>query len=277
MRRSLRSSLLADRTALAGATIVALLIVVAAIGPAVVQLDPAAQDVLNKHAGPSVTHPLGTDQLGRDTLSRLVHGARVSLLAAFLLGLVVMAIGSFIGTVAGIVGGRVDALITWFIDVVLAFPNFLLVLVLVGILGPGLFNLGLAFVVTAWAGQARLVRGLVAAAKQRPHVDAARSLGLSTQRVVFRHVLPLIAGPVVVMWTIRTGQLLLSFAALSFLGLGVQPPTAEWGSMLNSARDQLAVNPMLMIYPGLAIAVAALGFNLLGDGLRDALDPYTRS
>lgn len=268
--------LVADRTALLGLVIVSTLAALSLLAPWIAPADPAAQDVLARHQGPSAAHWLGTDQLGRDELSRLLYGGRVSLLAALGLGTAILAVGVGVGTLAGFVGGWVDAAVMRTVDVLLAFPNFLLVLVVVGALGPGLFNLGIAFGVAGWVSYARVVRGLVLSAKERPYVMAARGLGLRPRRVAVRHVLPNVLAPVIVLWTLRTGQLLLAFAALSFLGLGVQPPTAEWGAMLNSARDSLAVAPRLMVYPGAAITLAALGFNLLGDGLRDVLDPALR-
>ncbi len=268
--------LVADRTALLGLVIVSTLAALSLLAPWIAPADPGAQDVLARHQGPSAAHWLGTDQLGRDELSRLLYGGRVSLLAALGLGTAILAVGVGVGTLAGFVGGWVDAAVMRTVDVLLAFPNFLLVLVVVGALGPGLFNLGIAFGVAGWVSYARVVRGLVLSAKERPYVMAARGLGLRPRRVAVRHVLPNVLAPVIVLWTLRTGQLLLAFAALSFLGLGVQPPTAEWGAMLNSARDSLAVAPRLMVYPGAAITLAALGFNLLGDGLRDVLDPALR-
>lgn len=273
MRPSASWRLLRDPTATIGLVLVALLVAASALAPVLSPHDPADQDVLNKHAPLSATHPLGTDQLGRDELSRLLHGGRNSLLTAVLLGTAVLAIGVLVGTVSGYAGGRIDSWIMRVVDVMLAFPNFLLVLVVVGALGPGLWNLGVAFLLAGWVGYARVVRGLVLAARERPSVESARALGFNNWRIATRHVLPEVMGPIVVLWTVRTGQLLLSLAALSFLGLGVQPPGSEWGAMLNSARDSLAVNPALMVWPGLAITLAALGFNLLGDGLRDVLDP----
>ncbi|MGH9182356.1 MAG: ABC transporter permease [Acidimicrobiales bacterium] len=273
---SLSRRLVRDRTALIGLVILLALAGLSLLAPWVATSDPAAQDVLSKHQGPSAEHWLGTDELGRDELSRLLHGGRASLLAALGLGFAILVIGVVVGTCAGFIGGWFDAGIMRVVDVLLAFPNFLLVLVVVGALGPGLVNLGIAFAVAGWVGYARVVRGLVLSAKERPYVEAARALGFRPWRVTLRHVLPHVLAPVIVLWTLRTGQLLLAFAALSFLGLGVQPPTAEWGAMLNSARDSLAVAPLLMVYPGALITLAALGFNLLGDGLRDVLDPTLR-
>ena len=174
---------------------------------------------------------------------------------------------------AGFAGGKVDDLIMRVVDVLLAFPDFLLVLVVVGALGPGLVNLAIGFLVAGWVGYARVVRGLVLTARHQPYIEAAQALGFASRRVAIRHLLPNVLAPVVVLWTLRTGRLLLALAALSFLGLGVQPPTPEWGAMLNEARDAFARAPQLMIYPGVLITVAGLGFNLLGDGLRDVLDP----
>lgn len=268
--------LIHDPTALLGVVILGTLLVLAITAPWVAAHDPAAQDVLNRYAGPSAEHLLGTDHLGRDVLSRLLFGARLSLGTAVLLGSAVLMIGVAVGTLAGFAGGLVDAAIMRVVDVLLAMPNFLLVLVIVGALGPGLVNLAIAFTVAGWVGYARIVRGLVLSVRERPYVESARAMGLRRRRVVGHHVLPSVLGPVAVLWTLRTGQLLLALAAFSFLGLGVQPPAAEWGAMLNEARDSLAQAPRLMIYPGVLITVAALAFNLIGDGIRDALDPTLR-
>lgn len=265
-----------DPTAMVGLVILGVLLGLALGAPWLAPQHPATQDVLNRFAPRSAEHLLGTDHLGRDVLSRLLHGARISLGVSVLLGTAVLAIGVVVGTVAGFAGGLVDGLIMRLVDVLLAFPNFLLVLVVVGALGPGLANLAIAFAVAGWVGYARIVRGLVLSVRERPYVEAARALGLPRRRVVMRHVLPSVLGPVTVLWTLRTGQLLLALAAFSFLGLGVQPPAPEWGAMLNEARDSLSRAPRLMVYPGMLITLAALAFNLVGDGLRDALDPALR-
>jgi peptide/nickel transport system permease protein len=275
-RPSLLRRLVHDRTALLGLLILVTLGSLALLAPWIAPYDPAAQDVLNRFAPADATHLLGTDQLGRDELSRLLHGARVSLLAALALGTGILVIGTAVGLLTGFAGGWIDGLVMRLVDVLLAFPNFLLVLVVVGALGPGLVNLAIGFLVAGWVGYARVVRGLVLSARQRPYVEAARALGFGSWRVALRHLLPNVVAPVVVLWTLRTGQLLLALAALSFLGLGAQPPTPEWGAMLNEARDAFARAPQLMIYPGVAITLAGLGFNLLGDGFRDVLDPTLR-
>lgn len=275
-RGSLLRQLVRDRTALLGLLILLVLGVSALLAPWIAPHDPAAQDVLNRFAPPTATHPLGTDHLGRDELSRLLHGGRVSLLTSLALGAGILLIGTAVGTLAGFTGGKVDGLIMRVVDVLLAFPTLLLVLVVVGALGPGIVNLAIAFLLAGWVDYARVVRGLVLTARQQPYIEAAQALGFTSRRLAIRHLLPNVFAPVVVLWTLRTGQLLLALAALSFLGLGVTPPTAEWGAMLNEARDALARAPWLMIYPGVVITLAALGFNLLGDGLRDVLDPRLR-
>lgn len=274
--RPLVRGLLRDRTALLGLAILLLLGLVALLAPWLAPHDPAAQDVTNRYASPSATHLLGTDQLGRDEFSRLLVGARISLTSSVVIGGVILVIGVAVGTISGFVGGKVDGLLMRVVDVLLAFPSFLLALAVVGVLGVGLVNLALGLVVVWWAQFARIARGLVLSARERPFVEAARALGLKPWRVATRHVLPSMVAPVLVLWTLETGRLLLALSALSFLGLGVQPPTPEWGAMLNEARDHLARAPQLMVYPGLLITLAALGFNLLGDGLRDVLDPTLR-
>ncbi len=276
-RGSLLRRLAADRTALVGLAILVVLFAVALAAPLVAPHDPAAQDVTNRYAAPSWSHPLGTDSLGRDELSRLVYGARVSLLTAVVIGAIIISVGTAIGTLAGFTGGVVDGAIMRVVDVLLALPSLLLALAVVGFLGPSLVHLAVAMVAVWWVDYARLTRGLVLSVKERPYVEAAHGLGLPGWRVAGRHVLPNLIGPVIVLGTVRTGSILLALAALSFLGLGVSPPTAEWGAMLNDAKDSLAVAPELMLYPGLAITLAALGFNLVGDGLRDVLDPTLRT
>lgn len=268
--------LVRDRTALLGLAILAALVLVTLFAPLLAPHDPVAQDVTDRYASPSWNHPLGTDQLGRDVLSRLLFGGRISLLSSLVIGAVILLIGVTVGAIAGFVGRWVDDLLMRVVDVLLAFPSFLLALAVVGILGPGLTNLALGLVAVWWAQFARISRGLVLAVRERPYVESARALGLPARRVAVRHVLPGVLSSVIVLWTLETGRLLLALSGLSFLGLGVQPPTPEWGAMLNEARGALARAPQLMLYPGALITLAALGFNLLGDGLRDVLDPTVR-
>jgi peptide/nickel transport system permease protein len=272
-RRGLGRQLVSDRTALAGLVIVAVVVVAALAAPLLAPQDPNAQDVAQRLQGPGSAHLLGTDNLGRDVLSRLLYGARVSLLTTLAVGSGILLLGMLVGTLAGMAGGFVDGLLMRIVDVLLAFPSLLLALAVAGTLGPGLLHLALAVMAVWWVDYARLVRGLVLVVKQQPFVEAARALGVGPLRIAARHVVPNIASPVVVLATLQTARLLLGFATLSFLGLGVAPPTAEWGAMLSEGKDFLSEAPELMLWPGLAITITALGLNLLGDGLRDLLDP----
>lgn len=275
-RSRLLRQLVEDRTALIGLIILVAVGLVALLGPLLAPYDPAAQHLGDRFAGISSDHLLGTDHLGRDVLSRLLVGARVSMTSALAVGFAILIIGVLVGLLAGMVGGWVDGLIMRIVDVLLAFPSFLLALAVVGVLGPGLIKLAVAMALVWWAQYARVVRGLTLSAKERPYTEAARALGFGRRRIALRHVMPNVLAPVIVLWTLETGRLLLALAALSFLGLGVQPPTPEWGAMLSASRDYMTRAPELMYYPGAAITLAALGFNLLGDGLRDVLDPTIR-
>lgn len=274
-RRPLRvRRLLADRSAVAGLVILVVLAAAAAVGPALLGADPVDQDVPNRYASPGWDHLLGTDNLGRDNLARLLHGARVSLGVSVVVGVAVLVVGILVGTVAGYAGGLVDGALMRLVDLLLAFPSLLLALAVTGVLGPGLIHVAVAMVAVWWAEYARLVRGLVLSLRERPFVEAATAVGAPPARVAARHVLPNLLPPVLVLATLQSGRLLLALSALSFLGLGVQPPTPEWGAMLAEAQRYLANAPQLMVYPAVAITTAALGFNLLGDGLRDLLDPH---
>lgn len=272
-RRPMLRHLVSDRTALAGLLLLVLMFTTAAAAPLVAPRDPNEQDVANRYAPVSFEHPLGTDNLGRDELSRLIYGARISLFTSLGVGVAILAIGMVVGSIAGFAGGIVDGLLMRIVDVLLAFPSLLLALAITGMLGPGLLHLMIGMVAVWWTDYARMMRGLVLSMRERPFVESAQAVGLPGRLVAIRHVLPNIVGPVIVLGTLQTGRLLLALSALSFLGLGVQPPTAEWGAMLSEGQQYLASAPQLMVYPGIAITLAALGFNLLGDGLRDVLDP----
>jgi peptide/nickel transport system permease protein len=275
-RRALARELVANRTALVGLIILVVVFALALAAPLIAPYDPNAQDVYNQFKPPSLHHLLGTDQFGRDEFSRLLFGARVSLFTSAGVGVAILAIGVVVGTISGFVGGFLDGVTMRVVDVLLAFPSLLLALAVAGTLGPGLFHLAIAMTAVWWVDYARLVRGLVLEVKERPFIESARALGVPDRRIALRHIVPNIASPVIVLATLQTARLLLALAALSFLGLGVAPPTAEWGAMLNDGKDFLYTAPQLMLYPGLAITIAALGFNLLGDGLRDVLDPSLR-
>ena len=261
-----------DRVTLFGLVIVSVLLLAALFGPALAPHDPNRISA-DAFAPPSAHFPLGSDNLGRDMLSRLLFGARLSIGATVVATLLISLIGIVLGMLAGYLGGVVDSVITWVIDVLLAFPSLLLGLAVTAILGPGLGHVTIALVLVWWTGYARIVRAAVLSQRSQVYVKASVSVGATRGRILVRHVLPNILAPIAVYTSLEMGAILLAISALSFLGLGVNPPTAEWGSMLSSAKPYIDVAPQLMILPGAAIFLFALGFNLLGDGLRDALDP----
>jgi peptide/nickel transport system permease protein len=267
------SRLVRDRTAVAGAAVVALMVAVSLLAPWLAPHDPTAVDIVHKLDGPTRDHLLGTDELGRDVLSRLMFGGRLSLLTTLSVALAVSLIGLTVGMIAGYRGGAVDAALSRVIDVMLSLPSFLLALAITAALGPGLGHVLLAAIVAWWANYARVVRAAVLAERGKPYVEAARAVGTGKSRTLVRHVIPNIVGPLVVMTTLELGAVLLGLTAFSFLGLGVRPPTPEWGAMLSDARGYTSVAPHLMLGPGACIFLVVLGCNLLGDGLRDALDP----
>lgn len=256
-----------------GAVIVIGAALAALLGPIVTPFDPAGQELPLRLEGPTATHWFGLDELGRDILTRVLVGARVS----WLVGLVVVGVSSLVGvmlgSVAGYFGGRVDDAISRVMDVLMAFPGLLLAIALVAVLGPSLTNVVVALTSIGWVGYARLVRGQVLKARELEFVQAARALGATTPRILMRHVVPTALPALSVQATLGMGGAILAEASLSFLGLGVQPPTPSWGTMLSYGRVHVLDAPHLTIFPGLAIAVLVLGFNFLGDGLRDRLDP----
>jgi len=259
-----------------GAAIVAIAVLAAVVGPSIAPFDPADQQLALRLSGPTGAHWFGLDELGRDIFARVLVGARISLLVGLVVVGVSSTIGIALGSLAGYFGGGIDEVISRVIDVLLAFPGLLLAIALVAVLGPSLTNVVLALSVIGWVGYARLVRGQVLRARELDFVQAAKALGASTPRILARHVIPTTLPAVGVQATLGMGGAILAEAALSFLGLGVQPPTPSWGTMLNYGRAHLLDAPHLTIFPGLAIAILVLGFNFLGDGLRDALDPATQ-
>jgi peptide/nickel transport system permease protein len=239
--------------------------------------NPASIDLLHRLEGPSAAHWAGTDELGRDTLSRLLFGARISLAVSVTVVSVSLALGLALGGLAGYIGGLVDtALTTFAMNTFLALPGILLAIAFAAFLGPGFSNLVLALAIGGWAGYARLVRAQVLAVRDREYVDAARSLGAGGLRIFFRHILPNVAQPILVQAAIGMAGVILAEATLSFLGLGIAAPAPSWGGMLNDARSHLFDSPHMVLFPAAAIAGAVLGFNFLGDALRDQLDPRTR-
>jgi peptide/nickel transport system permease protein len=256
-----------------GFVIVVVAVLAAAIGPTLSPYDPASQELSRRLERPSVAHPFGLDELGRDILSRLLSGARISLLVGIAVVSVSSVMGMLLGSIAGYFGGLVDDVISRVVDVLMAFPGILLAIALVAVLGPSLTNVVIALSVIGWVGYARLVRSQALRAREFEFVQAARALGAGVPRVVLRHVLPTALPAVVVQATLGMAGAIIAEAALSFLGLGVQPPTPSWGTMLDAGRSHLFDAPHLTIFPGLAIAILVLGFNFLGDGLRDRVDP----
>ncbi len=257
----------------AGTAIVGIAAAAAMLGPWLTPIDPAAQELPLRLAGPTPSHPFGLDELGRDILARVLAGARISFAVGLAVVTVSASVGTILGAIAGYFGGLIDDLISRVIDVLMAFPGLLLAIALVAVLGPSLTNVLFALTIIGWVGYARLVRGLVLRAREFEYVQAARALGAGTPRILWRHVIPSAMPSVVVQATLGMAGAIIGEAALSFLGLGVQPPTPSWGTMLNGGRAHLLDAPHLTIFPGVAIALLVLGFNFLGDGLRDLTDP----
>ena len=245
--------------------------------PWIAPYSPSSIDLVHRLEGLSIAHLAGTDELGRDTLSRLLWGARISLAVSVSVVTVSLALGITLGGLAGYLGGWIDtALTTFAMNTFLALPGILLAIAFAAFLGPGFSNLVLALAIGGWAGYARLVRAQVLSVRDREYVDAARALGASGLRIFFRHILPNIVQPILVQAAIGMAGVILAEATLSFLGLGIPSPAPSWGAMLNDARLHLFDSPHLVLFPALAVAGAVLGFNFLGDALRDQLDPRTR-
>ena len=258
---------------MAGAAIVIGLVVVAVLAPLLAPFDPIEQDLYRRLQPPTWNHLMGTDDFGRDILSRVVYGARISLRIGLLCSSISLTVGTTLGLVAGYRGGLADTLIIRLVDVMLAFPSILLAIAIVAVIGPGIDNVMIAVSIVLIPQFARLVRAQVLTLRELAYVEAARALGASDLRIVALSVLPNCLAPLIVQTSLSLATAILDAAGLSFLGLGAQPPTPEWGAMLNSGRELLLKAPWVMTFPGLAIFIVALGLNLFGDGLRDALDP----
>jgi peptide/nickel transport system permease protein len=262
-----------NRAAMVGLALVLVLVAVAVLAPWLAPIEPDRQNLRLRLEPPSWAHPFGTDEFGRSMLARVIYGARVSLFTGLLPVVVGGTIGTAIGLVAGYYRGRVDAVLMRAMDVLLAFPSLLLALAVVGALGPGLRNAVIAVAVVGIPQYARIARSVVLATREEEYVQAARALGVRDARLLRVHVLPSTLGPLIVQATLGIGFAILSMAGLSFLGLGIQPPTSDWGEMLARGRRFLPDAGWLLVFPGAAISLTVLAFNLLGDGLRDALDP----
>ena len=265
-----------NRLALVGLVLVVVLAVSAALAPWLAPYDPARQSLVEKRAKPGAKFALGADEFGRDILSRVIYGSRVALLVGVLSALIAVVGGLLLGTVAGFAGGWLDAVLMRGIEILLAFPYLLLALAIVAALGTGALNTTIAVGIWGVPAVTRIVRGSVLALRETEYVGAARALGAPVTALLRRHILPNIVPSLIVYATLFMANAILLEAALSFLGLGVQPPTASWGLMVSTGRDVLLVAPHVATVPGLAIMVAVLAFNLVGDGLRDALDPRLR-
>jgi ABC-type dipeptide/oligopeptide/nickel transport system permease subunit len=256
-----------------GAVLVLLIVLAAILAPVISPADPYAQNLMNALQPPSWAHPFGTDQFGRDTLSRVLWGAQISLLEVLIgVGLAVV-IGVPLGLISGTIGGRIDGLIMWTMDILFAFPAVILAILIVSILGTSLINLLIATAIFSIPVYARLMRNMALGLKQMEYVEAAEALGAGKLRIMFDHMLRNAMAPIIVQSTLTAGTVVLSAASLSFLGLGAQPPIPEWGAMMSEGRMFIGVNVYLSLFPGLAVMVMVLGFNMLGDGLRDLLDP----
>ena len=263
--------------AAAGVMLLTMFVVCAIFAPWLAPQDPARLDLGGRLLSPGHAHWFGTDELGRDILSRTLYGARISLIVATSVVSLSLSAGLVAGLLAGFFGGWTDIVLNVYVtNAFLALPGILLAIAFVAFLGPGLFNLILALSISGWVGYARLVRAQVMAVKEREFVEAARALGASNLRLVFRHILPNIVQPLIVQAAIGMAGAVLAEATLSFLGLGIPPPAASWGSMLNDARSHLFDSPHLVLFPAAAVMLAVLSFNFIGDALRDLLDPRTR-
>lgn len=265
-----------DKGAIAGLFVVAVLIVVAVIAPAITPYPPNDQSFRIKLEPPSAEHLLGTDEFGRDVLSRILVGTRVALWVGITPVVIALIAGVTLGLVAGFYGRGIDQVLMRLIDIMLAFPWLLLAIGIMAILGPGINNVIIAVAIVYIPAFARIVRGSVLSIKEKEFVEAARAMGQPDRRIIVRHILANAWAPIIVLATLSIGQAIIYAAGLSFIGLGTQPPDADWGEMLNSGREYLRDAPWLGFFPGLAILITVLAFNLFGDGLRDALDPRLR-
>ncbi|HPD56193.1 MAG TPA: ABC transporter permease [Smithellaceae bacterium] len=262
-----------NKLMVAGAGIVLLLFIVSILAPWLAPYDPGEINLQNVLAPPSWQHLFGTDQLGRDVLSRMIWGAQISLKVGFVATGIAIIIGTILGAIAGFYGGWVDAAIMRFVDIMLCFPTFFLILAVIAFLEPSIWNIMIVIGLTGWMGVTRLVRADFISLKERDFVQAARVIGASDARIIFLHILPNAFASILVAATLGIAGAILTESALSFLGIGVQPPTPSWGNILTAGKDNIDIAWWLSLYPGLAILITVVGYNLLGEGIRDALDP----
>jgi len=261
---------------LAGLVIIVALVITAIVAPYISPYDPLATQPLKKLGGPSASHPLGTDQLGRDVLSRLLYGARISLRISMIVAGLAGVTGTFIGILCGYLGGWIDNSLMRVTDMFMAFPQLILAMAISSALGPSLQNVVIAISMTEWTFFARMARSKAIAIREEDYVEAAKAMGAGRWRILLRHVLPMSLSPVIIQATLEMGGIIRTAASLGFLGLGAQPPTPEWGVMVTAGRNYLPGQWWVSTFPGLAIFTTVLGFNLLGDGIRDIMDPRLR-
>jgi peptide/nickel transport system permease protein len=262
-----------NKLMLTGSGLVLLLLFVSLLAPWLAPYDPGQIDLANVLSSPSLKHLFGTDQLGRDVLSRMIWGARISLKVGFVATGVAIIIGTILGAVAGYYGGWVDSVIMRFVDIMLCFPTFFLILAVIAFLEPSIWNIMIIIGLTGWMGVTRLVRADFISLRERDFVNAARAIGASDLRIIFLHILPNAMASILVAATLGIAGAILTESALSFLGIGVQPPTPSWGNILIAGKDNIDIAWWLSLYPGLAILITVVGYNLLGEGIRDSLDP----
>jgi len=266
-------TLLKNKLTLVGAGIIAALIIIAVFAPRIAKYDPTDISIKDALLAPSAEHPLGTDSLGRDLFSRMVYASRIALLIGFVAVGLAALIGVSLGSIAGYFGGKVDSFIMRFADIMLCFPRFFLILAVIAVVGPNIFNVMVIIGLTGWMGMARLIRAEVLSLKTRDYVSASKALGAGDSYIILRHLIPNGIGPVLVSFVFGVAGAVLTEAGLSFLGLGVQPPEPSWGNILMEGKAVLGVGWWVILFPGLAILVTVLAFNLVGEGLREALNP----
>jgi peptide/nickel transport system permease protein len=257
----------------AGMIVILTLAGIAMFAPFIAPYEPTSIDVYNVLSAPSISHPFGTDELGRDVLTRMIWGSRVSLKVGFVAVGIAITIGTILGAISGFYGRRIDALLMRFVDIMLAFPTFFLILAVISIVEPSISTIMIVIGLTGWMDVARLVRAEFLTLKERDFISAARAVGVADTRLIFRHIIPNALSPVFVAATFGIAGAILVESSLSFLGLGVQPPDPSWGNILTSGKDNITVAWWLSLFPGIAILITVLSYNLVGEGLRDALDP----
>lgn len=265
--------LLKNKFAVLGLSLIMLLVITAIFAPVIASYTQSEQNLYERLLPPSQQHFFGTDDLGRDVFSRMVYGSRISLAVGFISVLIILIIGTFLGIISGYFGGKIDSLIMRFTDIVLCFPTFFLILLIIAFLEPNIFNVMIVIGLTSWPGLARLVRAEVLSLKEREFISVAKMMGLGNIRIFCVHVLPNIVSPLMVYSSLAIGGAILTESALSFLGLGVQPPMSSWGQILTSGKDYIYVAWWLSVFPGIAILLTVLSFNLVGEAVRDVFDP----